>query len=494
MFSAFLFISSAFSTTLPSGYTELEYIENHGNNYIDTGIVPHNSVVKIDFDFQYLNCNSNVSILSIGDDWGLPGNGVRIGVRYDTNPESAYYFYNIETGTNYNTFTLATTTRKRGLWIIDGSAGTSVLTGDLVDSISSAQHFGDNLAWRNTSVKLLNVNSVPDTSFQPSSVRLYRAKIYLDDVLVFDGIPVQNVNQEVGLYDLVSEIFFGYKNIMNNPDYVQLEYIESDGHSCIDTGYKWTSNITQTDIQYYVIGYSSGQNYTTSAFFGAQDDGYSGFIKQRRVNNVYNEAFMCGRTQWIGQHESQMQTWQSLTSKTNSSTTGTLNWNSETSSFSYTNGVVKNVTIALFCTHFREIYTENMNGRIRSFRMRDDGVYVRNFVPAKRKSDNMVGMYDKINNVFYPSITGTDFIAGPVLDITPGPVVCMATPTILNTQMCLLKTQPSGSYLPVKYNNEKYYLMLDTTHDYPIHKDSDNKLKVIVGNTTYNAHDVSVLY
>ena len=33
------------------------------------------------------------------------------------------------------------------------------------------------------------------------------------------------------------------------------------------------------------------------------------------------------------------------------------------------------------------------------------------FVSAKRLSDNKVGMYEKINDVFYPSTTGTDFEA-----------------------------------------------------------------------------------
>ena len=33
------------------------------------------------------------------------------------------------------------------------------------------------------------------------------------------------------------------------------------------------------------------------------------------------------------------------------------------------------------------------------------------FVPAKRVSDDKVGMYEKVNGVFYPSTTGTDFQA-----------------------------------------------------------------------------------
>ena len=39
---------------------------------------------------------------------------------------------------------------------------------------------------------------------------------------------------------------------------------------------------------------------------------------------------------------------------------------------------------------------------------------VRNLVPAKRNSDNAIGMYDTVSNTFYASSTSSPFIAGPV--------------------------------------------------------------------------------
>jgi hypothetical protein len=45
--------------------------------------------------------------------------------------------------------------------------------------------------------------------------------------------------------------------------------------------------------------------------------------------------------------------------------------------------------------------------------MKSSGVLVRNFIPCYRKSDNVIGMYDVINDAFYTnSGTGT-FIKGP---------------------------------------------------------------------------------
>ena len=60
VFCAF-FIPSAFAT-LPAGYTELEYIESTGTQYIDTGIKTNNNL-GIHIDFQYTVQNTNEKIL-----------------------------------------------------------------------------------------------------------------------------------------------------------------------------------------------------------------------------------------------------------------------------------------------------------------------------------------------------------------------------------------------------------------------------------------------
>jgi hypothetical protein len=41
------------------------------------------------------------------------------------------------------------------------------------------------------------------------------------------------------------------------------------------------------------------------------------------------------------------------------------------------------------------------------------GVLVRDMMPCKRKSDNKVGLLDKVNNVFYVSPNGVEFVGGP---------------------------------------------------------------------------------
>ena len=51
-------------------------------------------------------------------------------------------------------------------------------------------------------------------------------------------------------------------------------------------------------------------------------------------------------------------------------------------------------------------------GNVYKCRLYDNGVLVRNFVPCKRTSDSVVGMYDTVNDVFYTNAGTGDFTAG----------------------------------------------------------------------------------
>lgn len=52
-----------------------------------------------------------------------------------------------------------------------------------------------------------------------------------------------------------------------------------------------------------------------------------------------------------------------------------------------------------------------------SCQISEDGVLVRNFIPAMRKSDNVVGLYDDVNDVFYTNAGSGTFVAGKIIDV-----------------------------------------------------------------------------
>lgn len=57
--------------------------------------------------------------------------------------------------------------------------------------------------------------------------------------------------------------------------------------------------------------------------------------------------------------------------------------------------------------------TKRFNGKIKYCRITTDDVLVRNFIPCYRKSDNIAGMYDTVNGVFYTNASTTgSFLKG----------------------------------------------------------------------------------
>ena len=82
-------------------------------------------------------------------------------------------------------------------------------------------------------------------------------------------------------------------------------------------------------------------------------------------------------------------------------------------------GVTKtnNVDLSLFCGIWSSGPWRNGKGRIYTFSLTMNNELVRDLVPAKRDSDNVVGLYDLVNDIFYTSPNNVDFVAGNV--VTP---------------------------------------------------------------------------
>lgn len=77
-------------------------------------------------------------------------------------------------------------------------------------------------------------------------------------------------------------------------------------------------------------------------------------------------------------------------------------------------------SLYLFARNYGGTYDADSQGtwRIYTMTFKNDGVPVRNFIPCKNPN-NVVGLYDTVNGVFYSSPNGIPFVAGPrVPDIT----------------------------------------------------------------------------
>ena len=211
---------------LPSGYTELQYIESTGTQWIDTGITPT----------QDYTLYTKVSFL------GSSGTNV-LGTRNSSND----------------------TTNRFGIISFGSSAlfgafyGTNSVTGKAVDQTPHEFSIGpDGFTMDEETVSVQQTNfscSYPIILFGfnngangivGAEEKVYSCKIYSDGQLVRDFIPCINPDGIIGLYDKENAIFYqnsGNGNFLKGPElvtlpsgYKQLEYIQSSGAQYINTG------------------------------------------------------------------------------------------------------------------------------------------------------------------------------------------------------------------------------------------------------------------
>lgn len=189
--------------------------------------------------------------------------------------------------------------------------------------------------------------------------------------------------------------------------YTELEYISStqSGGQYIDLNikiYEVANTTFDIAIKFKLIG--AGQDSTTQAtIFGCQKDvsPYPGIFIRKYNNSVtgrYVGANIKDRT--IGQVGNIIELPEQTSPNKNVYTsvgTSTHTWG--TSLFCYFNNGSNNPA------RFAE-------ADIYYFKLFVNGTLVRDMVPCK-DSNNVVGMYDVVNNTFYTSPNGAAFVAGP---------------------------------------------------------------------------------
>lgn len=165
-----MFINTGVSTTIPSGLVELEYIESTGTQYIETGISAKN-ITKAVIDFQYITVDSSREnqMMSV---WVDASNHMQCGL----------------TGTTFLT--------GRGTTFSQTSNMTARTTGTSVP-IGNPDMLIPLFAQRASAVDRWSI------------AKLYSCKMYNNDTLVRDFVPVKRISDNVyGLWDKVNEVLY----------------------------------------------------------------------------------------------------------------------------------------------------------------------------------------------------------------------------------------------------------------------------------------------
>lgn len=382
---------------LPSGYTELQYIESTGTQWIDTGITPTQDYILY----------TKVAFL------GSSGTNV-LGTRNSSND----------------------TTNRFGIISFGASAlfgafyGTNSVTGKAVDQTPHEFSIGpDGFTMDEKTVSVQQTNfscSYPIILFGfnngangivGAEEKVYSCKIYSDGQLVRDFIPCINPDGIIGLYDKENAIFYqnsGNGNFLKGPElvtlpseYKQLEYIESTGTQYIDTGFKPNQD-TRVVMDVSDASASSG----TAALFGGRTANGSSAFAIWALSGVIRSDYGSNLLQTN-------QPYATVRSIDKNKNVVVLNEIENTQPHS-TFQAGANLAIFTINDAASGIDSRMISMQLYSCQIYDNGTLIRDFVPSQDPTGN-VGLYDLVGAQFYGNAGTGAFAAGPEIPPEPGP-------------------------------------------------------------------------
>ena len=192
------------SSVLPTGYSQVEYIQSNGSSYLDTGLAPTDTT-KIIVDifnnstgsFYVIGARASSSSTIILAQSGSSTGAVLSGTFNGTSITA-------KTGsTNWSRTSLG----QRYVITLETNNGTGFYE---IEDLTNDREFSASLSYStigtvSTHILLCAFNS---SNVLGGTTRVYRCEIYRDDVLAFQGIPCyRNSDGIYGLYDTVSDTF-----------------------------------------------------------------------------------------------------------------------------------------------------------------------------------------------------------------------------------------------------------------------------------------------
>lgn len=375
-------------------YTELEYIESTGTQYINTGV---NNINGVEIQFQYSAYKENASAF-----------GARNGDTSDS---------------------------RFGLTLYDGCFHI-MPPGQNVNGIITNKHifkFGSNVNYQCYMDEELKINKIPTykssyntylfcecsggySSFYSNNLKIYYCKLYKDGVLVRDFIPGE-YNGKIGLWDRISETFFTnngtgefvagptigpkilkVKMVDKNNLYIKLEYLQSTGTQYIDTGVKFTTgfscdikfNMLSTSGDIDILSSAQNDNYLLVSYLNGTPRIYLNGTALKNIAMPYNTVHTVnmnynGSTLTYTVDNTTTYT----VSKSNATSNSNLLLFARSSSYGFSKAVL--------------YYCKIWNG----------DTLVKDLIPVEKASNNTICLYDLVSNTFLENNGTGEFVAGP---------------------------------------------------------------------------------
>lgn len=418
--------SSGFDTTL-SDYNVVEYIESTGTQYIDTGLIMEKSTtMRMEISAQ------------------LTSNGNWAGV-------NGYMQHKASLGDG-----------SKGLFVVDYNGNTHIENVYFNNSLKYTQDWTSAYSGANNKVAVIGMGDKNNTWWTNISAnryaqvgKWYYIKVYRSGTLVRDYVPcVRNSDGVAGLYDKVENKFYtnsgtgsfgsGAATGVVVEEYQRVEYIENSGTQYINTGYYWTSDNVRVVLSANVTTHNQG-----TSLFGNEEyiggDRYFALIPHNsggtmRIYSLDKNLITFSyplSTDMILDVSASTQGSDKYVNLAITSNGSTKNYGGKAktggSVITNPNNLKTGVgEIYLFANHNSGKgavtgETPNMVGnqivgkmKVYSFKMYDNNILVRDFVPVVRSRDGVAGLYDMVGHKFYTNIGSGSFKTGGVIPADKG--------------------------------------------------------------------------
>ena len=369
---------------LPAGYTQLAYIQSSGTQYVNTDIIPSNSI-DMNVKFQLNEAQETGGIVSAEETWGTNMYSVDVwACRYNT----TYKTNSFAADTDY------TIRVEEGNFYINGELYFSGNAGNFAATIPLTIFAVNRGTYCNEYVK----------------ARLYSFKIYDNGNLVRDYVPCINDSGAVGLFDLTERKFygndgtgaFGAGDVVEYSlpvGYEELAYIQSSGEQYVDSGVIPKSN-TRVVMDIHQTGTTS-----IKAAFGTRDTS-SGTAPLAYL--AWISSATSARSDYFGSSQTMTGTFDVRMIIDKNANVCTINGVSVTNTAN--SGQEAALTIFLFACNNSGTVNYQISAKVYSCQIYDNGACVRWYVPCITASGD-VGLWDVITREFYGN-AGTGVFTG----------------------------------------------------------------------------------
>ena len=389
---------------LPDGYTQLEYLESSGSQYIDIGFGLQGSD-DVEIDFQMTQAPTSAEGIFGGRDTSS-ARGYMLYAEARTN--GFVFMYNSAYVTNINNDWYDRHVFKK--------TGTNIYFDGVVNSQTVSASFTQTrtaliFSWRNEGAAPVNSKS-----------RIFSFTVTRSGSKYCELVPAKRDSDGVlGMYDIVRNTFLtnsGSGSFVAGPsvaqtfdnfpqDFTKLEYIESNGSQALDTGYNPNSN-TRVVLDYNLTQLTG----KWMGIFAARDGQGSGFSNQYAYWSNETGVYRSNYSGETGMLFGSQNTNRHIIDKDKAvlKEDGIVVADHPAATFSC------NYSLHIFCGNTGGTKEHYAYMKLYSCKIYNDDVLVRDYVPVKRTRDSAIGLYDRVRRIFSPSATSTSFIAGTAIE------------------------------------------------------------------------------